>query len=71
LAKTGGEKRQWNILKSVGVPEDEIHLFSQAKHWLQYFPPIAVVSIYITENRISSFYGKTIYTHLLNTMAKL
>eukprot|EP00002_Diphylleia_rotans_P001750 TRINITY_DN1098_c0_g1_i1.p1 TRINITY_DN1098_c0_g1~~TRINITY_DN1098_c0_g1_i1.p1 ORF type:complete len:1073 (-),score=277.98 TRINITY_DN1098_c0_g1_i1:104-3322(-) len=42
LAKSGGEKRQWNILKSVGVPEEEIHKFSDPVHWLQYFPPIAM-----------------------------
>eukprot|EP00004_Rigifila_ramosa_P013703 TRINITY_DN3058_c0_g1_i1.p1 TRINITY_DN3058_c0_g1~~TRINITY_DN3058_c0_g1_i1.p1 ORF type:complete len:1171 (+),score=294.12 TRINITY_DN3058_c0_g1_i1:364-3513(+) len=41
-SKVGSESRQWNILKKLGIPEAEIPRFADAKHWLLYFPPIAV-----------------------------
>jgi leucyl-tRNA synthetase len=28
-------------MKSMGVPEAEIHKFADAEYWLSYFPPIA------------------------------
>mmetsp|Transcript_18753 Transcript_18753/g.30824 ORF Transcript_18753/g.30824 Transcript_18753/m.30824 type:complete len:1084 (+) Transcript_18753:230-3481(+) len=40
-AKTGSAKYQWNILASMGVPEDEIAKFAEAEYWLRYFPPLA------------------------------
>jgi leucyl-tRNA synthetase len=40
-AKTGGAKYQFMIMESMGVPRDEIHKFSDARHWLTYFPPLA------------------------------
>jgi leucyl-tRNA synthetase len=33
---------QWSIMKSSNVPEDEIASFSDASHWLYYFPPMAI-----------------------------
>jgi leucyl-tRNA synthetase len=39
-AKTGGEVRQWNILKSSGIPEGELQAFRDPVHWLNYFPPL-------------------------------
>lgn len=39
--KTSKKKYQWQIMLESGVPEDEIHLFQDASHWLNYFPPIA------------------------------
>lgn len=42
-AKTGaGVKWQWDILKSLGIPDDQLHKFADASYWLQYFPPLAV-----------------------------
>lgn len=42
VQKTGsGIVRQWNILAKM-VSEEEIPLFVDALHWLQYFPPIGV-----------------------------
>lgn len=40
VAKTGLAKTQFDILKSVGVPEEEIPKFADAHHWLKYFPPL-------------------------------
>ncbi|CAF1404093.1 unnamed protein product, partial [Adineta steineri] len=39
-AKTGSEKYQWEIMRSIGIETDEeIKEFTNAQHWLQYFPP--------------------------------
>ena len=37
--KQKGGKHQWDILKSNGIPEEEIPQFVDPIHWLQYFPP--------------------------------
>lgn len=37
--KTGGAKYQWNIMKSIGVPEEEIPKFADPTYWMTYFPP--------------------------------
>jgi len=38
-AKSGGGLYQWEIMKSMGIPEAEIPKFSDATFWLYYFPP--------------------------------
>ena len=40
--KTGGAARQWDILKMINVPEEEIPKFQDADHWLRYFPDYCV-----------------------------
>lgn len=42
VAKTGSAKYQWQIMRSLGVPEEEIKLFADEHYWLDYFPPRAV-----------------------------
>ncbi|KAL4631244.1 leucine-tRNA ligase, cytoplasmic-like [Arapaima gigas] len=42
VAKSGGAKYQWDIMKSLGLQDDEIEKFADAAHWLDYFPPLAV-----------------------------
>lgn len=42
VAKAGAAKYQWQIMQSLGVPEEEIKKFADAYHWLDYFPPKAV-----------------------------
>ncbi|KAL8426163.1 hypothetical protein Efla_006239 [Eimeria flavescens] len=39
VAKTGGLKTQWDIMASLGIPQEEIPRFADANYWLQYFPP--------------------------------
>jgi leucyl-tRNA synthetase len=44
VQKTGGggkgrKKTQWEILQMCDVPSGEIHHFTDAEHWLQYFSP--------------------------------
>ena len=41
-AKTGSSKYQWDIMKSLGLSDEEIVKFSEAEHWLEYFPPLAI-----------------------------
>lgn len=38
-AKTGGMKYQWQIMKSLGLKDEEIKEFADPAHWLKYFPP--------------------------------
>ncbi|KAJ0987203.1 hypothetical protein J5N97_005559 [Dioscorea zingiberensis] len=40
-AKSGGDKSQWEIMKSFGIPESEISKFADPYHWLTHFPPLA------------------------------
>lgn len=38
-AKTVKMKYQFQIMLALGIPREEIHKFSDAHYWLQYFPP--------------------------------
>lgn len=40
VAKTGNAKTQFDILKSLGIADEEIPKFADAAHWLEYFPPL-------------------------------
>lgn len=39
-AKTVAARYQWQIMASLGIPEDEIAKFADAAYWLGYFPPV-------------------------------
>lgn len=43
-AKATGLTYQFQIMESIGVPKAEIKKFADPYHWLEYFPPIAIVS---------------------------
>ncbi|KAK9875815.1 hypothetical protein WA026_009601 [Henosepilachna vigintioctopunctata] len=51
VAKAGSSKFQWNIMKSLGLKDDEIIKFADADHWMSYFPPLAVQDL----NRIGLY----------------
>ncbi len=38
--KGGGGVHQWDIMKSLGLMDEEIKKFADSAHWLTYFPPI-------------------------------
>ncbi|XP_018025140.1 leucine--tRNA ligase, cytoplasmic [Hyalella azteca] len=38
-AKAGGFKYQWQIMRSLGLQDEEIKQFTDTNHWLDYFPP--------------------------------
>jgi len=40
-AKTGSMRYQWQIMRSLGLRDEEIRLFADPKHWLGYFPALA------------------------------
>ena len=44
-SKIGPPKPQWVIMESMGLPKEEIVNFAEADHWLDYFPPRALVDI--------------------------
>lgn len=45
VAKTGSAKYQWQIMRSLGIPEEEIKEFANESYWLEYFPPRAVADL--------------------------
>uniref|UniRef100_S4PAL2 leucine--tRNA ligase n=1 Tax=Pararge aegeria TaxID=116150 RepID=S4PAL2_9NEOP len=45
VAKTGAAKYQWQIMQSIGVPDEEIKEFANESYWLEYFPPRAVTDL--------------------------
>lgn len=42
VAKTGSYKYQWQIMKSLGLSDEEIKEFAQPIHWIRYFSPAAM-----------------------------
>lgn len=42
MAKSGSSAFQWDIMRSLGLTDQEIVNFADAEHWLDYFPPLAV-----------------------------
>uniref|UniRef100_A0A1A7YTQ2 Leucine--tRNA ligase, cytoplasmic n=1 Tax=Iconisemion striatum TaxID=60296 RepID=A0A1A7YTQ2_9TELE len=42
VAKSGSSTFQWDIMRSLGLNDQEISEFADAEHWLEYFPPLAV-----------------------------
>jgi len=40
-AKTGSMRYQWQIMRSLGLQDEEIKLFAEPSHWLGYFPALA------------------------------
>lgn len=45
VAKTGNAKYQWQIMKSLGLCDEEIKEFSDPNHWLYYFPPHCIADL--------------------------
>lgn len=41
-AKAGSARYQWAIMRSLGLSDEEVVRFSEAEHWLDYFPPLAI-----------------------------
>jgi len=41
-AKQGAGKYQWQIMKSLGMKDEEIAKFADTDHWLEYFPPLCM-----------------------------
>uniref|UniRef100_A0A3Q2T4B4 Leucine--tRNA ligase, cytoplasmic n=1 Tax=Fundulus heteroclitus TaxID=8078 RepID=A0A3Q2T4B4_FUNHE len=42
VAKSGSSTYQWDIMRSLGLNDNEISKFANAEHWLEYFPPLAI-----------------------------
>lgn len=44
-SKNTGLTYQFEIMRSMDVPNEEIHKFADPKHWLYYFPPLATTDL--------------------------
>lgn len=44
-AKTGTVKLQWEIMRQLGIPDDEIPKFAEPTYWMEYFPPQAMADL--------------------------
>ncbi|TKR78322.1 hypothetical protein L596_019145 [Steinernema carpocapsae] len=42
VAKAGSSKYQWDIMRSMGMSDEEIRHFADPMHWLGYFPQYAI-----------------------------
>ncbi|XP_034033946.1 leucine--tRNA ligase, cytoplasmic isoform X1 [Thalassophryne amazonica] len=42
VAKSGVSNFQWDIMRSLGLCDQEIVEFASSEHWLEFFPPLAV-----------------------------
>lgn len=42
IAKGSGALYQWEIMRSLGIPDEEIPSFAETGRWLEFFPPLAV-----------------------------
>lgn len=42
MAKAGSAKYQWQIMKSLGMSDEDIKNFADANHWLNHFPQLAM-----------------------------
>lgn len=42
LAKSGDAAFQWEILKAMGIPPEEMKAFTDPIHWLQHYPPLGI-----------------------------
>ncbi|CAD5211186.1 unnamed protein product [Bursaphelenchus okinawaensis] len=42
VAKAGSSKYQWNIMKSLGLTDEEIPKFADPNYWLDYFPDYCI-----------------------------
>lgn len=40
-AKTGNVKLQWDIMRQLEIPDDEIPKFANPNYWMEFFPPLA------------------------------
>ncbi|KAL4709328.1 hypothetical protein ACJJTC_007060 [Scirpophaga incertulas] len=45
VSKAVAAKYQWQIMRSLGIPEEEIKEFANESYWLEYFPPKAVTDL--------------------------
>lgn len=54
VAKSGSSKYQWNIMRSLGLSDEEIVAFADPQHWLKYFPPMAMKDLKSMGVRVGS-----------------
>ena len=55
-AKTGSAKYQWNIMRSLGMKDEEIRDFVDTGYWLSYFPPLARSDLEVSDRKAWPIY---------------
>lgn len=71
MAKTGSAKYQWQIMQSLGLPDEEIKKFADPAHWLEYFPPLAIQDLKLLgthvsySHKMSSFFSSIFFFFFL------
>lgn len=55
MAKSGTSTFQWDIMRSLGLNDQEIAKFASAEHWLEYFPPLAVKDLKQMGVKVTNF----------------
>jgi leucyl-tRNA synthetase len=62
VAKGGGAKYQWPIMKGIGLEDEEIKKFADPHHWLSYFPPCSKSDLQALGCRVST--AHCMYIHV-------
>lgn len=71
VAKAGAAKYQWQIMQSLGVPDEEIKEFADACYWLDYFPPLAVMDLKRIGIHVSFYTQMPLYSFSNSEVSKL
>jgi len=61
LAKNIAAKYQWQIMQSLGLPDEEIRKFADALYWLDYFPQLAVEDLKSVGVHVSIRHGVPVF----------
>ena len=62
-AKTISSSYQWEIMRSLGLKDDDIKAFCDPLHWLDFFPPLAKKDLSALGCRVSiSYISRGAYT---------
>lgn len=59
MAKSGSATFQWDIMRSLGLNDQEIVRFANAEHWLDYFPPLAVKDLKQMGVKVTKYANRT------------
>lgn len=58
VAKMGGAAFQWDIMRSLGLSDQDIEKFANADHWLDYFPPLAIQDLKRMGVKVATVFSK-------------
>lgn len=65
MAKSGTSTFQWDIMRSLGLNDQDISKFASAEHWLEFFPPMAVKDLKQMGVKVTNYNNVTQANHCL------